>query len=61
LSNWKNPNHLGTLDAAYARTGDFANAIKWQEKALESPDYEKKEEAQERLNLYRSHKAWPPD
>ncbi len=61
LSNWKDPNHLGTLGAAYARTGDFENAIKWQEKALESPDYEKDEEAQQRLNFYRSRKAWPPD
>jgi tetratricopeptide (TPR) repeat protein len=61
LSNWSDPYHLGTLAAAYARTGDFENAIKWQGRALESPVFAKDKEAQQQLNLYRSHKAWPPD
>jgi tetratricopeptide (TPR) repeat protein len=61
LSDWKNPNYLDTLAAAYARVGNFSNAIKWQEKALESPDFSKIKEPQHRLNLYRQRKAWPPD
>jgi tetratricopeptide (TPR) repeat protein len=61
LSNWKNPYHLDTLAAAYARTGDFENAIKWQEKALESHEESKKTEAQQYLDLYREHKPWPAD
>ena len=61
LSDWKNPNYLDTLAAAYARIGDFDNAVKWQEKALESPDLARNKEAQQRLNLYRQRKAWPAD
>jgi len=61
LSDWKDPNSLDTLAAAYARVGDFSNAIKWQEKALESPDLARDKEVQQRLNLYRQRKAWPAD
>jgi tetratricopeptide (TPR) repeat protein len=61
LSDWKNPNYLDTLAAAYARLDDFSNAIKWQEKALESPKLPDRTDAQQRLILYREHKPWPLD
>jgi len=65
LSHWKNPIFLDTLAAAYAREGDFGNAIKWQEKALEFPEtYKyiyKQDEAKERLKIYQQHKPWPSD
>ena len=54
-----NPNYLDTLAAAYARVGDFTNAIKWQERALEYPDIYKQKEARERLEFYRQYKSWP--
>ena len=59
LSDWKNPGYLDTLAAAYARVGDFGNAVKWQEKALESPELANNTEAQQRLNFYRERKPWP--
>ena len=59
LSDWKNPGYLDTLAAAYARVGDFGNAVKWQEKALESPGLANNTEAQQRLNFYRERKPWP--
>jgi tetratricopeptide (TPR) repeat protein len=34
LSAWSNSNHLSTLAAAYAETGDFASAVKWMEKSI---------------------------
>ena len=58
LSDWKNPGYLDTLAAAYARVGDFDNAVKWQEKALESPALANNTEAQQRLNFYRERKPW---
>lgn len=61
LSDWKNPDYLDTLAAAYARADDFSNATKWQERALQLFDKDEKAEAQERLNLYRGHRPWPPD
>jgi tetratricopeptide (TPR) repeat protein len=61
LTDWKNPSCLDTLAAAYARLGDFVNAIKWQEKALESPKLSNNKDAQQRLVLYREHKPWPSD
>jgi len=61
LSGWKEPNCLGTLAAAYARVGDFENAVKWQEKALEDPQFAKEAETQERLKFYKDRKPWPPD
>ena len=61
LTDWKNPSLLDTLAAAYARVGDFQNAVKWQSKALESPEIAKNKEAQERLNFYLRREAWPSD
>jgi Flp pilus assembly protein TadD len=61
LSEWQNPEYLDTLAAAYARVGDFGNATKWEEKALQLFKEGKKTEPQKRLNLYREHKPWPPD
>jgi tetratricopeptide (TPR) repeat protein len=61
LSVWRNAEYLDTLAAAYARTSDFDNAVKWQEKALQSIGESKKSEAQQRLNFYRSRKPWPED
>ena len=61
LSDWKNPDYLDTLAAAYARADDFINAVKWQKKALQLFEKDEKAEAQERLNLYRKHRPWPSD
>lgn len=61
LSDWKNPGHLDTLAAAYARVNDFDNAVKWQEKALESPGVTNKKGMQQRLDLYKERKPWPID
>ncbi len=61
LSNWEDPDYLDTLAAAYARVGDFDNAVKWQAKALESPELAKNAEAQQRSKFYKERKPWPAD
>jgi tetratricopeptide (TPR) repeat protein len=60
LTNWQIPNVLGTLAAAYAETGNFDEAIKWQNKALSFPEYEKTagEGARQRLQLYQAGKPY---
>jgi tetratricopeptide (TPR) repeat protein len=52
LTEWKNPDCLDTLAAAYAEAGDFAQAIKYQTQALVSP------EAHKRLKLYEDGQAY---
>ena len=49
LSSWKEWKTIDTLAAAYAEVGDFGNAIKWEEKAIEMT--EKHTNATERLTL----------
>ena len=61
LSNWRKGEYLDTLAAAYARLSAFDEAVKWEERALESPNLARRSEFQKRLNLYREHKPWPPD
>ena len=62
-SQWRKATHLGTLAAAYAEAGDFGEAIRWQERALDlaTPAYDKAG-ARDRLELYRAGKPYraPP-
>jgi tetratricopeptide (TPR) repeat protein len=38
LTKWREPRYLATLAAAYSETGDFASAVKWQERAIGNLD-----------------------
>ena len=60
LTNWKNAHVLETLAAAYAEAGDFAGAVRWQQRALErlvamgiDPNID-----QDRLALYQAAKPF---
>jgi Zn-dependent protease len=55
LSRWINPSAIGTLAAACAEAGDFAQAVRWQTRANANPAYRKAygdEATQARLRLY---------
>lgn len=54
LSNFKQPIYLDTLAAAYASTGDFKSAAKWQAQAIKQLSYDEdfQREARERLEMY---------
>jgi tetratricopeptide (TPR) repeat protein len=60
LSEWKAASILDTLAAAYAEAGNFSDAVRWQERALESPEFVKTlgEGARERLALYRKSQPY---
>jgi tetratricopeptide (TPR) repeat protein len=59
LSGWKDPYCMGTLAAAYAETGNFQEAIRWEAKCIESglPDKDLKQ-AHELLDLYLQKKPY---
>jgi tetratricopeptide (TPR) repeat protein len=66
LDSWKECD-FQTLAAAYAECGDFKQAVKWQQKALElasgltgywAPSASDKAESQKRLNLYQNGKPY---
>jgi tetratricopeptide (TPR) repeat protein len=64
LTDWKNAEYLDVLAAAYARAGDFDQAVKWQEKAVEamkSYDGRTRRFARERLRSYRNRTPVPAD
>ena len=61
LSSWKNSAFLDTLAAAYAREGDFENAVKWEEKAMESAEPAQRAGRKERLKCYEQRRPWPSD
>jgi hypothetical protein len=60
LTNWKNGQVLATLAAACAEIGDFASAVRWQERALERVAAEGRilKPEQDRLSLYKSAKPF---
>jgi len=60
MTDWKNLSYLDTLAAAYARAGDFAQTVEWEQRATASQDAVKQTRL-ERLQLYRAGKAWPED
>jgi beta-lactamase regulating signal transducer with metallopeptidase domain len=59
MTDWKNGYYLDTLAAAHARLGQFDEAVKWQEKALDAGDLgPETEPGRERLKLYKDHKPY---
>jgi tetratricopeptide (TPR) repeat protein len=60
LTEWKNPNNLDTLAAAFAESGDFESAVKWQTKQLETLDLTPSQiaDAKAHLALFKLHKPF---
>jgi carboxyl-terminal processing protease len=59
LTAWKEPGELDTLAAAYARTGDFENAVRWQSKAVElEKESQSKQELRARLTQYQGREPY---
>ena len=58
LEGWKEEHHIDTLAAAYAESGDFESAVKWQTKAMEMAPEDDKADYRARLDLYRSGKPY---
>jgi tetratricopeptide (TPR) repeat protein len=60
LRKWDDADSLDTLAAAYAETGDFTEAVKWEKKALEFEFAVKKnkKDAEARLKLYEAGKPY---
>jgi tetratricopeptide (TPR) repeat protein len=61
LTNWKENWVFDTLAAAYAETGDYENAVKWQQKATDMANDEEKEDYQSRLDVYKAGKPYRED
>ncbi len=59
LTGWKNADDVDTLAAACAEAGDFAAAVKWQEKALGLyTDEDERKEGRARLALYQANQPY---
>ena len=67
MTNWQNPDVIGTLAAAYAEDGNFQDAMKYQQKSINLTSTTllvTLTERQGRLALYLRHQPWrpaPPD
>jgi tetratricopeptide (TPR) repeat protein len=59
LAGWKDANDLENLAAAHAECGRFAEAVKWQARAIElGTGLLDADEAEERLDLYKDRKPF---
>src|SRR5207302_6798140 len=60
LTRYQDPNLVDTLAAAHAEAGEFGDAVQFQKKALESPEFDKRfgKEARQRLELYASGRPY---
>jgi tetratricopeptide (TPR) repeat protein len=59
LTKSEDPAKFDALAAAFAELGNFTEAVRWQKKALDSPDYEEDAaEAEQRLKLYQAKKPY---
>jgi tetratricopeptide (TPR) repeat protein len=58
LTDWKAWNCVGVLGMAYAETGDFDEAAKWQMKALETCPESAKSAGVLRLQMYKASEAY---
>ncbi len=63
LTNGAQPYYLGTLAAAYAESGDFKEAVRWQSQALERFPHGNADQAghRRRLALYEAGKPYRED
>jgi len=59
--NPKNAGVMDTLAAAYAESGDFEQAVRWQEQALQDPLYRNNNDFRRRLELYRNKMPFHED
>ena len=60
LTRYQEPNYVDTLAAAHAEAGEFDDAIRFQQRALESPEFEKRfgKEGRNRLELYAARRPY---
>jgi tetratricopeptide (TPR) repeat protein len=58
LEDYKQAHILSTLAAAYAETGDFENARKWSQKAVDMNDPDHAEQLAKELASYQENKPW---
>jgi tetratricopeptide (TPR) repeat protein len=63
LTSYQNAADVDTLAAAYAETGDFDNAVKWETKYLTALSLSPSDatDGQTRLALYQAHKPYHAD
>ena len=61
LTKWKSPEWIDTLAAANAEAGDFAKAIEWLNKAIETAPEDQKAGYRSRIALYRAGKPLRQD
>ena len=60
MSAWQDPSFIDTLAAAHADAGNFDEAVRWQERALEFPQMQRIDGpgARARLELYRAGRPY---
>jgi hypothetical protein len=58
VTEYKESHILSTLASSYAESGDWENAVKWSEKALELGEGEIREQLAQELESYKNKKPW---